>query len=128
MSAARWRAVHHVGPYTTWGMKQAGRMNDDVPMDDPSMTDHQRAVVLPFPTQAGGGSWKRPGGAPNAGEVPSQWLRRRIVVLDDAQVNAEWDLLITNVVEAWCWRDPSSVRVVEECLARIKRLVENDWS
>jgi hypothetical protein len=31
-------------------------------------------------------------------------------------------------VQAWCWRDPDSIRVVERCLARLKASVEADWS
>ena len=45
----------------------------------------------------------------------------------DLDVNAEWDRLIKFAVHAWCWRDPSTVCAVEECLARLKASVERDW-
>jgi len=46
----------------------------------------------------------------------------------DFDVNAEWDMLITRTVQAWCWRDPGSIRALEDCLARVKASVERDWS
>ena len=88
-------------------------------------TDPQRAVVLPFRTQERRGRRRRTGAA--------KADRRRVLLGPliepaDVEVNAEWDLLITRAVQAWCWRDPESVRGVEECLSRIKPLVTFDWS
>jgi len=89
-------------------------------------TDPQRAVVLPFRTQ------ERRGRRRSAGAAKAD--RRRVALLGpliepaDLEVNAEWDLLITRAVQAWCWRDPESVRAVEECLSGIKPLVTFDWS
>jgi hypothetical protein len=90
-------------------------------------TDRQRAVVLPFPTQESRGTRRRAGGVTTAGRKRAPGPRLPVEP-DDFDVNREWDLLITRVVQAWCWRDPGSIRVVEDCLARLKPPVESDWS
>jgi hypothetical protein len=46
----------------------------------------------------------------------------------DGVLNGAWDRLITLVVEAWCWRDPDCLAAVEDCLAHLKRSVDQDWS
>jgi hypothetical protein len=54
--------------------------------------------------------------------------RRRVVEAErDRALHAEWDRLAVLVAEASCWRDPDSVAAVEDCVARLKRLVREDW-
>ena len=54
--------------------------------------------------------------------------RRRVVEAErDRALHAEWDRLAVLVAEASCWRDPDSVAAVEDCVARLKRLVLEDW-
>ena len=79
--------------------------------------DHQRSVVLPFPPQDSRARRRR-----------ARISARRLVRRNDVDTNAEWDVLLTRAVQAWCWRDPDSIRVVEQCLARLKASVEADWS
>ena len=78
--------------------------------------DQQRPVVLPFPTE----------------ESRARRRRTRISARPGRQkepdTNTEWDVLLTRAVQAWCWRDPDSIRVVEQCLARLKIAVDADWS
>ena len=78
--------------------------------------DHQRPVVLPFPTEEGRARRRK------------TRMSGRPVRQNDVDANAEWDVLLTRAVQAWCWRDPDSIRVVEQCLARLKVSVEADWS
>jgi len=81
--------------------------------------DHERSVVLPFPTrESRARRWRT--------EVTRS--APRPVRPNDVDTNAEWDVLLTRAVQAWCWRDPDSIRVVEQCLARLKRSVKADWS
>jgi hypothetical protein len=106
------------------GRSTIAAMNDDRASRRISpTTDRERAVVLPFPTHESRGTRRRAGGAAKAASGPGL-----LVEPDDFDVNREWDLLITRAVQAWCWRDPGSIRVVEDCLARLKPPVESDWS
>jgi len=45
----------------------------------------------------------------------------------DRILGAEWNRLAILVAEALCWRDPESVEAVGACVARLKRLVLEDW-
>ena len=45
----------------------------------------------------------------------------------DRILDAEWNRLAILVAEALCWRDPESVEAVGACVARLKRLVLEDW-
>jgi hypothetical protein len=89
-------------------------------------TDPEQAVVLPFPTQERRARRRR--------ARAEKAARRRVALLGtlveplDVELNAEWDLLLTRAIQAWCWRDPDSIRTVEECLVRIKPSVTRDWS
>ena len=82
--------------------------------------DNKGAVVLPFPTEDIREKRRRASAPKNSARRPGRQ--------DDADTNAEWDVLLTRAVQAWCWRDPDSIRVVEQCLARLKVSVEVDWS
>jgi hypothetical protein len=82
--------------------------------------DQQRSVVLPFPTQKSRDRRRKRSAATKSA--------RRGVGQTDVDANAEWDVLLTRAVQAWCWRDPDSIRVVEQCLARLKVSVDADWS
>jgi hypothetical protein len=55
------------------------------------------------------------------------YLRRRAETQQEAGLNALWDELLVAVGDAWCWRDPESVRAVEESLERVKTRVVEDW-
>jgi hypothetical protein len=46
----------------------------------------------------------------------------------DVVIDAAWDRLMTLVVEAWCWRDPDCLAAVEDCLAHLRHVVDQDWS
>ena len=48
--------------------------------------------------------------------------------LDDDQLNADWDRLVTFVMQAWCWRDPDSLDAVDRCLRRLRVVVDREWS
>jgi len=86
--------------------------------DSPTMArmNHERPVVLPFPTEESRARRRR-------ARISARPARR-----NDVDTNAEWDVLLTRAVQAWCWRDPDSIRVVERCLVRLKASVEADWS
>jgi hypothetical protein len=46
----------------------------------------------------------------------------------DLALNAAWDRLLTLVLEAWCWRDPDCLASVEDCVAELRRAIDQDWS
>jgi len=54
--------------------------------------------------------------------------RRRLAGIErDRTLDTEWDRLAVLVAEALCWRDPESVEAVGACVARLERLVREDW-
>jgi hypothetical protein len=55
------------------------------------------------------------------------YLRRLAETQQEACVNAQWDELLVAVADAWCWRDPESVRAVAESLQRVRARVVEDW-
>jgi hypothetical protein len=85
------------------------------------------ATVLPFRRlehpRAGG----RSQAAGGFEETSAPWLDR-LFESSDGGLNAEWDRLVSLVVQAWCWRDPESVAELEACLASVRRAVDRDWS
>ena len=46
----------------------------------------------------------------------------------DHEVNSEWDLLIRLATQAWSWRDPESLDVLEHTLNRLRTWIRSDWS
>ena len=46
----------------------------------------------------------------------------------DYELNAEWDLLIRLATQAWSWRDPESLDVLEHTLTRLRTWIGHDWS
>jgi hypothetical protein len=46
----------------------------------------------------------------------------------DGEVNAEWDLLIRLATQAWSWRDPESLDVLEHTLSRLRNWIGHDWA
>ena len=54
--------------------------------------------------------------------------RRRLAEMHrDATLNAQWDALLTVVMDAWCWRDPDSLDDLEAQVARLRAGVLADW-
>ncbi|HEV7731316.1 MAG TPA: hypothetical protein VGR62_04100 [Candidatus Binatia bacterium] len=45
----------------------------------------------------------------------------------EAQRNAAWDELLRLTIQAWSWRDPDSVRVLEGALDDVKVETARDW-
>ena len=45
----------------------------------------------------------------------------------DHEVNAEWDLLIRLATQAWSWRDPESLDVLEHTVTRLRTGIGHDW-
>lgn len=41
--------------------------------------------------------------------------------------NAAWDEMLRVAIQAWSWRDPESLEVLEEALAGVSGEVERDW-
>jgi hypothetical protein len=46
----------------------------------------------------------------------------------DHEVNSEWDLLIRLATQAWSWRDPESLDVLEHTVNRLRTWIASDWS
>jgi hypothetical protein len=46
----------------------------------------------------------------------------------DGEVNAEWDLLIRLATEAWSWRDPESLDLLEHTVSRLRNWIGHDWA
>jgi len=46
----------------------------------------------------------------------------------DAEVNADWDLLIRVAGHAWSWRDPESVDTLERTVSRLRAWIDRDWA
>jgi hypothetical protein len=46
----------------------------------------------------------------------------------DHEVNSEWDLLIRLATQAWSWRDPESLDVLEEAVTKLRNWIGHDWS
>jgi hypothetical protein len=68
-----------------------------------------------------------PSGAAETAKKPVPCLVR-LDESGDAVLNAEWDRLMTLVVEAWCWRDPDCFAAIEDCLTHLRLSVDHDWS
>ena len=46
----------------------------------------------------------------------------------DHEVNSEWDMLIRLATQAWSWRDPESLDVLEHTVNRLRTWIGSDWS
>jgi hypothetical protein len=54
--------------------------------------------------------------------------RRRLEELrQDAALDTAWNEFLAAAEEAWSWRDPETLRVIEDCLRRLKTPVLRDW-
>jgi len=90
------------------------------------MTGRSRGIVVAFrprPPDTRG----MPRGAVEIANTPVPCLVR-LYERRDVVLNADWDRLITLILEAWCWRDPDCIEAVEDCLAHLRRWVDLDWS
>jgi hypothetical protein len=45
----------------------------------------------------------------------------------DHEVNTEWDMLIRLATQAWSWRDPESLDVLERTVTRLRTWIGHDW-
>ena len=45
----------------------------------------------------------------------------------DQEVNSEWDTLIRLATQAWSWRDPESLDVLEGTVTRLRTWIGHDW-
>jgi hypothetical protein len=46
----------------------------------------------------------------------------------DHEVNDEWDLLIRLATQAWSWRDPESLDVLENTVTSLRNWIGREWS
>ena len=46
----------------------------------------------------------------------------------DGEINAEWDILIRLATQAWSWRDPESLDVLEHTVSRLRSWIGRDWA
>jgi len=46
----------------------------------------------------------------------------------DDEVNSEWDLLIRLATQAWSWRDPESLDMLEHTVSRLRNWIGHDWA
>jgi hypothetical protein len=87
------------------------------------MEQEPRGVLLPFRRAA------RPTMTGRTGS-PSQEAQDATAanVSVDHEVNTEWDLLIRLATQAWSWRDPESLDVLEHTVNRLRTWIGSDWS
>jgi hypothetical protein len=90
------------------------------------MTGRSRGIVVPF-RRPRPDTRRMPSGAAETAKKPVPCLIR-LYESRDVVLNADWDRLMTLVVEAWCWRDPDCFAAIEDCLAHLRRSVDHDWS
>ncbi|HLK11432.1 MAG TPA: hypothetical protein VKW76_08625 [Candidatus Binatia bacterium] len=91
------------------------------------MNERPSGVVLAF---------RRRCGVPPAARPSRPALVVRNVALDvgtpaeraDAGRNAQWNRLVALAADAWCWRDPESLEGLRERLARLRAVVDREWS
>src|SRR5262249_42800880 len=88
-------------------------------------TARSRAIVVAFRRRPD--TRRMPSGTAEAAKKPARCLIR-LYESRDVGINAEWDRLLTFVLQAWCWRDPDCIAAVEDCLAHLRRSVDQDWS
>jgi hypothetical protein len=89
--------------------------------------DRARGTVVPFQRPRRSRAGRRAHGIDAYAATPAPWLDR-LFEHHDLGLNAEWDRLLSLVVQAWCWRDPDSVGELEQCLEMLRRVVDRDWS
>jgi hypothetical protein len=93
-----------------------------------AMESESKGVVVPFRPVP------RPGrpGKPTAGRLrgtPSDAGGAAAAQVSvDGEVNAEWDLLIRLATQAWSWRDPESLDVLEHTVSRLRNWIGHDWA
>ena len=90
------------------------------------MEQQAKGIVLPFRNRARG-SVRAPGRQLARGSSRTCAAVRPEVPTDDA-INQEWDLLIRLATQAWSWRDPESVDVLEQAVTRLRAWIGYDWS
>ncbi len=79
----------------------------------------QRGLVLPFRPRA-----PRPGAVLPSGQAEGVQI---VLGRGDQEVNAEWNLFIGLATQAWSWRDPDSLEVLEQTVARLRECIARDW-
>src|SRR5262245_53379125 len=91
-----------------------------------AMEPQSRGTVLLFRNPARG-SATAPGRPLPHGSSGTCAAVRPEVPTDEA-INQEWDLLIRLATQAWSWRDPESVDVLERTVTRLRAWIGYDWS
>lgn len=64
-------------------------------------------------------------GTGNSIQEASGTVAARVSV--DREVNSEWDTLIRLATQAWSWRDPESLDVLEGTVTRLRTWIGHDW-
>jgi hypothetical protein len=90
------------------------------------MENESRGIVLPF--RNGTRVAVPPPASPPHVVASCREREPRLYEADDREINAEWDLLIRLATQAWSWRDPDSLDVLEDTLARLRTWIGHDWS
>jgi hypothetical protein len=90
------------------------------------MSGGSRGIVVAFPARRPD-SHQTPSGVAERAKKPVTCLVR-LCESRDVVLNADWDRLISLVVDAWSWCDPDCVAAVEACIAYLRRSVDDDWS
>lgn len=89
------------------------------------MVGRSRGIVVAFRRRRD--TCRMPSGTAKTAKQPVSCVIR-LYESRDVGLNADWDRLLTVVLEAWCWRDPDCLAAVEDCLTRLRRSVDHDWS
>jgi hypothetical protein len=85
------------------------------------MVSQEKALILQFPT---------PGpsrGRSTRGEKTASVVPLEPEAYPDASRNAKWDRLSLLALDAWCWRDPESLRRLEAAVKRLQRTIAREW-
>jgi hypothetical protein len=93
-----------------------------------TMESESKGVVVPFRRVPRPGGPGRPTAA-RLRSTPSDLGRTAAAHASaDSEINAEWDLLIRLATQAWSWRDPESLDVLERSVSRLRNWIGHDWA
>ena len=92
------------------------------------MEQESRGVLLPFRRAAGPVRPTRVLTGRTGGPSQDAQGATAARVSVDQEVNSEWDLLIRLATQAWSWRDPESLDVLEHTVSRLRTWIGSEWS